>query len=359
MEIKFFTAGLSTRYEDIYFYEAQRVIPEGRTTLTTERWSNGPRFQTIYTGDFDYTTTQSFYSSRIYGLQTRIDYKLAVTISGANLSVLDYAEIAGRTAAGRDAYERLFSGGDRFTGSEFRDDVYLGAGDDFAYLGYGNDAAYLGPGNDYGEGGPGVDQMYGFTGNDILLGGLDRDHLFGEQDNDQLFGNEGDDYLFGGQGEDQVFGNQGNDVIYGNLGVDTLWGGQGSDSIYGGQDRDYIYGNFQDDVIYGNLGDDVISGGQNNDLIFGNEGNDWMDGNRDNDTLVGGAGADSFVFSGGEDLFRDFNLGEGDKVVLRYGDQYSLSNSGSGMNIAVGSNIARVEGYSTQSFDANAAFTYV
>jgi len=29
------------------------------------------------------------------------------------------------------------------------------------------------------------------------------------------------------------------------------------------------------------------------------------------------------------------------------------------MNIAVGSNTARVDGYSTQIFDANAAFTYI
>jgi len=214
----------------------------------------------------------------------------------------------------------------------------------------------------------GDDRLYGSTGSDVLLAGAGNDQIFGFAGNDTLYGNTGDDYLagyegndtlYGGQGRDQVYGNQDNDLIYGNFGEDTLSGGQGSDTIYGGQDRDYIYGNFQDDIIYGNLGDDVISGGQNNDLIFGNEGNDWMDGNRDNDTLVGGAGADSFVFSGGEDLFSDFSLGEGDKVVLRYGDQYSLSNSGSGINIAVGSNIARVEGYSTQSFDANAAFTYV
>jgi len=224
------------------------------------------------------------------------------------------------------------------------------------------------PANVWNELAIGDDRLYGSTGSDVLQAGAGNDQIFGFAGNDTLYGNTGDDYLagyegndllYGGQGRDQVYGNQDNDLIYGNFGEDTLWGGQGSDTIYGGQDRDYIYGNFQDDTIYGNLGDDVISGGQNNDLIFGNEGNDWMDGNRDNDTLVGGAGADSFVFSGGEDLFRDFSLGEGDKIVLRYGDQYSLSNSGSGMNIAVGSNTARVDGYSTQIFDANAAFTYI
>jgi Ca2+-binding RTX toxin-like protein len=214
----------------------------------------------------------------------------------------------------------------------------------------GNDKIYGSSGNDVLLGGAGDDQIAGFGGNDVL---------YGNTGNDYLLGYEGNDVLYGGQGRDDIYGNQGDDLIYGNFGEDTLWGGQGSDTIYGGQDRDYIYGNFQDDVIYGNLGDDVITGGQNNDFIFGNEGNDWMDGNRDNDTLVGGAGADSFVFSGGEDLFRDFSLGEGDKIILRNGDQYSLSNSGNGMNIGVGANIAYVEGYSTQTFDANAAFRYV
>lgn len=58
-------------------------------------------------------------------------------------------------------------------------------------------------------------------------------------------------------------------------------------------------------------GNDTLVGGAGNDLIFGQGGND---------TLVGGDGADTFVFSmrtgNGDDVIVDFNVAEGDRIML-------------------------------------------
>lgn len=116
-------------------------------------------------------------------------------------------------------------------------------------------------------------------------------------------GGLGDDWVVGGKDQDRLSGDEGNDLVYGNLGADTCDGGAGNDTVRGGQ---------QDDVLQGGAGDDYLSG------------------DKDNDTITGGDGADIFHTFGdaGIDRVTDFNLAQGDRVLLDPGTQYSVSQVG-------------------------------
>jgi serralysin len=80
----------------------------------------------------------------------------------------------------------------------------------------------------------------------------------------------------------------------------------------------------------GGDGNDIVRGGQDNDLVFGGAGDDFVSGDKGNDTMTGGAGADSFHTFGdaGIDRVTDFNRGEGDRVQLDPGTQYTVSQVG-------------------------------
>lgn len=72
-----------------------------------------------------------------------------------------------------------------------------------------------------------------------------------------------------------------------------------------------------DDVINAQGGDDVVSGLNGNDLLRGGAGSDYLIGGAGTDTLFGGSGADFFVLQpGSTDTIGDFNLSEGDRIVL-------------------------------------------
>jgi Ca2+-binding RTX toxin-like protein len=171
----------------------------------------------------------------------------------------------------------------------------------------------MGPGDDRFFGQTGVQNglVSGGLGNDVIYGGASRDSLQGNQGNDTLYGGAGDDIVVGGKDDDQQFGEDGNDVVWGNLGNDTLNGGDGADQVRGGQ------------------GDDSVSGGA---------GDDFLSGDRGNDTITGGAGADLFHGSqdAGVDRVLDFNLGEGDRVMLDPGTTYTVSQVGADTVIDMG-----------------------
>ena len=102
-----------------------------------------------------------------------------------------------------------------------------------------------------------------FTTNDLPgcpKGGL----LSGTNGKDKLWGGEGDDEIRGLGAKDWLEGGAGNDVIYAGPGDDpSLFGDDGpaagDDVIYGGPgDDEEISGGNGDDVIYGGDGDDVI-----------------------------------------------------------------------------------------------------
>jgi len=185
----------------------------------------------------------------------------------------------------------------------------------------------------------GADSISAGAGNDIADGGLGADTVSGGPGNDSLTDAGGANYLRGDDGNDRITGGSDFDDINGNMGNDTATGGLGDDWVVGGKDNDSLTGEIGADIVYGNIGadtcdggdgDDIVRGGQDNDLVLGGAGTDYVSGDRGDDTVTGGAGADSFHTFGeaGLDRVTDFNLGEGDRVQLDPGTQYTLSQVG-------------------------------
>ena len=184
----------------------------------------------------------------------------------------------------------------------------------------------------------------------MLGGSWGNDSLYGENGNDFIGGGNGNDTIRGGNGNDSIGGGEGNDILNGGSGNDSLNGENGNDSLNGGFENDILYGENGDDSLNGFWHDDILYGGyRGNDSLLGGKGNDYLDGYKGNDTLLGGAGADKFighfhsfdfvlrvnfdgsttkVFDGREGnftLIKDFNLREGDRLILdsRYKYQYN------------------------------------
>ncbi|WP_299540938.1 M10 family metallopeptidase [Phenylobacterium sp.] len=194
------------------------------------------------------------------------------------------------------------SGADTITGNAANNSLSGGAG---------NDVIMAGGGNDTIQGGEGTSYLRGEDGNDSITGGSAFDDINGNKGDDTLHGNAGDDWVVGGQGNDMQFGDAGGDVVWGNLGNDTLDGGDGNDQVRGGQ------------------GDDSLSGGA---------GDDFISGDRGNDTETGGAGADLFhtFQDAGIDKVLDFNLSQGDRVMLDPGTSYTVGQVGADTVIDMG-----------------------
>ncbi|KQW53608.1 hypothetical protein ASC77_04890 [Nocardioides sp. Root1257] len=136
--------------------------------------------------------------------------------------------------------------GDVIVGTDTRDGITSGGGDDLVRTGPGPDAVatgggddrvYLGPGFDYANGEWGDDRLYGGDGPDVLEGWSQSDYVEGGPGNDQVYGaifcaiggNSYDtaglmdgapDELFGGPGDDWLVGDKGNDRIDGDSGYD-------------------------------------------------------------------------------------------------------------------------------------------
>lgn len=122
------------------------------------------------------------------------------------------------------------SGGDR-TGTEYRDILRGGSGDDRIDARGGDDT------------------VYGGDGNDTLLGGAGNDRLEGEGGDDRLEGGDGNDTLLGGDGNDTLLGGAGNDLLSGGAGDDLLDGGPGADRLVGGPGNDVLVVDSLGDVV--------------------------------------------------------------------------------------------------------------
>ena len=202
-----------------------------------------------------------------------------------------------------------------------------------------------------------ADLIRGYAGNDVLAGVGGPDTIYGGQGDDQIYAGRipgqpgefpvGSTYLRGEEGNDYIVGGDAFDDINGNQGDDTISGGIGDDWVVGGKDNDLQFGDVGDDIVWGNLGNDTleggdgndqIRGGQGDDVLFGDAGNDYISGDRGNDTETGGAGADIFhSFSGaGIDRVLDFNVGEGDKVMLDPGTSFTLKQVGADTVVDMG-----------------------
>lgn len=70
------------------------------------------------------------------------------------------------------------------------------------------------------------------------IGTSGNDNLEGTNRRDVVSLGEGDDTFVGKKGNDVVCGGPGNDIIYGNTGKDRLYGEAGNDALFGGKNRD-------------------------------------------------------------------------------------------------------------------------
>jgi Ca2+-binding RTX toxin-like protein len=85
--------------------------------------------------------------------------------------------------------------------------------------------------DDYVEGSNEKDILVSGTGNDFIRGLLGSDDLDGQEGNDRVSGDGGDDLLTGGLGNDRVEGGSGSDTVYGGQGTDILIGGTEPDQF--------------------------------------------------------------------------------------------------------------------------------
>jgi Ca2+-binding RTX toxin-like protein len=263
---------------------------------------------------------------------------------------------SGEQGTDGDDVVTLTAGGGRYLAGGGHDLVTGGAGGDFLQGNAGNDTLDGGAGDDtlaggrdddLLQGGVGDDWMSGDAGNDTLDGGAGADTAFGGDGDDQIRGGDGENYLRGGAGQDLISGGSGFDYINGNEGNDTASGGLGDDWVVGGKDDDRLYGDEGNDILYGNMGGDTLEGGvgadlfrggQGDDILNGGDGDDWLSGDRGDDTVTGGAGADTFhtFDQAGVDRVTDFNVGEGDRVLVDTGTHYTLAQVGADTVIDMG-----------------------
>ena len=112
--------------------------------------------------------------------------------------------------------------------------------------------------------------IIGTNKRDSLVGGAGDDTIDGFLARDTIAGGAGDDDLFGGRGKDLIFGDAGNDEIAGNQGGDTLEGGSGSDTLFGDEGRDVLVGGAGLDILIGGGAADsfVIASGEDTDGII-------------------------------------------------------------------------------------------
>ena len=155
---------------------------------------------------------------------------------------------------------------------------------------------------DFIQAGNGDDTAYGDKGNDILDGQGGADHLYGGDGQDVLYGGDIEDFLDGGRGDDIIYagtsagaldvaiGGAGNDKIYGEAGIDEIYGGAGDDYIDAGGDTDLAFGDAGNDEMYGGDGPDELRGGLGDDILSGGSGPDKLLGEGGDDIIFGGLG---------------------------------------------------------------------
>ncbi len=270
----------------------------------------------------------------------QVESDLEVTMNDATFTVpgaqIHKIEVFGR--AGNDQISIAENVGQavHLEGNE-GDDVISAASSGGATIlgGAGNDAIRGTDSRDRIDGGPGDDKIAGRGGNDYLRGGIGRDTIDGGEGNDSIMGDPAnlprdqqdvDDGTLPasliddagtttladappadtppGDGDatvpperDATF----DDVIDGGPGHDRIFGQRGRDQIRGGTGNDYIRGGAGRDWISGDAGHDTINGDRGNDVVFGGAGNDHLGGRSGNDVVVGGSGRDRISGGTGDD----------------------------------------------------------
>lgn len=79
-------------------------------------------------------------------------------------------------------------------------------------------------------------------GNDLIEGSNERDILIAGAGDDAIRGLDGNDTLYGQEGRDLILGDSGSDLLLGEAGDDRIEGGAGNDTLRGGLGRDDLIG---------------------------------------------------------------------------------------------------------------------
>ncbi len=190
-----------------------------------------------------------------------------------------------------------FNAHEVLSGTDYKDYIQTGNGDD---TGYGDG------GDDFLDGQGGADHLYGGDGQDALYGGDIEDFLDGGRGDDVVSGGTssgGVDVVIGGDGNDSLFGGSGVDELYGGNGDDIVDAGSEADTGFGDDGNDVMYGGEGGDVLEGGAGDDILMGGAGPDVLFGTDGDDILmpgigqGGNGDSDEAIGEVGFDIVAYS--------------------------------------------------------------
>jgi serralysin len=315
-------------YEDSRQYTVMSYFGSFNTGASLDRFAAAPQLDDIRAAQIEYganMTTRT--GDTTYGFNSNADRPWFVLSSASQRLVFAVWD-----AGGTDTFD--------FSAYSNSQTIDLRAGY-FSSVGglVGNVAIAQGVTIENAIGGKGQDVIVGNALANVLWGGAGTDTINGAAGNDSIVGGEGTSLLRGDDGADIILGGAAFDDINGNMGDDILAGGDGDDWVAGGKDNDNLDGGAGSDVVYGNLGDDwcdggigddQVRGGQGNDILVGREGNDWLSGDRGDDLIYGGLGADTFhAFAGvGLDIVMDFNLAEGDRVLLDPGTAYTVSQVG-------------------------------
>ena len=122
--------------------------------------------------------------------------------------------------------------------------------------------------------------------NDRVTGSEDKNHIDGGAGDDTLNGFDGDDAVEGGTGADTVRGAAGDDQLDGGAGDDLVSGGNGADTVRGGDSRDELFGGNGRDILDGGGGTDTLDGGAGDDRLTGGADADIFRFPRGNDTIT-------------------------------------------------------------------------
>lgn len=324
------------------------------------------------------------------------DFSFVYLAAGATPGQLNTGQTIRNDVAGDGTSQELF-------GTQFRDSILAGAGDDTVFGSAGNDTLDGGDGADTVDytllsAGvsvdlnvsvaqtiqPGkVDTLTGFERvrgsefNDVLTGTSGDNNLAGFGANDSILGGDGLDRVRGGAGDDTLDGGAGlNDIVdyalatagvtvdlrvteaqatvgegsdvlsnfeslFGSELADTLTGTDGANRLGGRAGADSLNGLAGADTLTGSEGDDTLSGGDDADRLLGGDDDDDLLGGLGVDTLLGELGDDDLQGEGGAD--RLFG-GAGDDTIAGGADGDLLAGETGNDDLNGGAGVDRLLG---------------
>ncbi len=247
---------------------------------------------------------------------TQINLAVALVTEGITINVTSGDDIVAGAA-----------GNHEIEGGSNADLIYGGSGGNSIFVESGHDLVNGGEGDDKIESGSGEEFLVGGDVGDVLTKGAEDDNLFGRAGND-TFKLEGDEYAHGGSSndlfqvdtDDIADWNQGNSVAQNAVDVAEAAAANAADA------NEIDLNDVTNAGIYGGSGHEIlqINASQDTTINLG-EGNyeDMVDpiNNIEAIDLIGGDGNITLGLASDDDNELDINLGDGDEVDLRDGDQ--------------------------------------